>query len=49
MDAAKWSKVFEQDLSALKSVMDGPRRIQVGLEKTEARRDVDALLQGRQI
>jgi hypothetical protein len=48
MDAAKWSKVFEQDLSALKNVMDGPGR-KYGLEKAEARREVDALLKGRRI
>jgi hypothetical protein len=46
MDAAKWSKVFEQDLSALKNVTTGPGRIQVWPREG---RDVDPLLKGRQV
>jgi hypothetical protein len=46
---AKWSKFSEQDLSALTG--NGGLLNQVvaknGLEKAQARRDVDALLKGR--
>jgi hypothetical protein len=48
MDTATWSKVFEQDLSALKNVTDGQVASKDGLEG-QGSRDVDALLKGRQI
>ena len=48
---AKWSKFSEQDLSALKSNNDLVTQLaaKYSLEKTQAQRDVDALMKGRQI
>jgi hypothetical protein len=48
---AKWGKFSEQDLSALKNKDDLVTRViaKYGLEKSQAQRDVDALLKGRQI
>jgi hypothetical protein len=48
---AKWGKFSEQDLSALKDNGDLVTQLaaKYGLEKAQARRDVDALLKGRQI
>jgi hypothetical protein len=48
---AKWSKLSEQDLSALKSkdVLVSQVVAKYGLEKAQAQRDVDAVLKGRQI
>jgi hypothetical protein len=48
---AKWGKFSEQDLSALKSKDDLVTQIvaKYGLEKTQAQRDVEALLKGRHI
>jgi hypothetical protein len=45
---SKWSKVSEQELSALKKVRRPrhPARSD-GLEKARAQRDMDALLKGR--
>jgi hypothetical protein len=46
---AKWNKFSEQDLSALKSKDDLVTKLvaKYGLDKTQAQRDVDALLKGR--
>jgi hypothetical protein len=48
---AKWNKLSEQDLSALKNRDDLVREVvsRYGIEKSEAQRDVDSLLQGRPI
>jgi hypothetical protein len=48
---AKWSKFSEQDLSALKSNSDLVTQLaaKYSLEKSQAQRDVDALMKGRQI
>jgi hypothetical protein len=48
---AKWSKFSEHDLSALKGNDDLVNQVvaKYGLEKTQAQRDVDALLKGRRI
>lgn len=48
---AKWSKFSEQDLSALKGNDDLVTHVvaKYGLEKAQAQRDVDALLEGRHI
>ena len=48
---AKWSKFSEQDLSALKNKDDVVTQpvAKYGTEKAQARRDVDALMKGRQI
>jgi hypothetical protein len=47
----KWNKFSEQDLSALKSKDDLVTKLvaKYGLDKTQAQRDVDALLKGRHI
>jgi uncharacterized protein YjbJ (UPF0337 family) len=48
---AKWGKFSEQNLSELKGKDDLVAQVveKYGLEKGQARRDVDALLKGRQI
>ena len=48
---AKWGKFSDQDLSALKSNGDLVTQLaaKYGLEKSQAQRDVDALMKGRQI
>jgi hypothetical protein len=48
---AKWSKFFEQELSALKNKDDLVTQVvaKYGLAKSQAERDGDALMQGRQI
>jgi len=48
---AKWSKLSEQDLFALKSKDDLVFQVvaKYGLEKAQAQRDVVAVLKGRQI
>jgi hypothetical protein len=48
---AKWNKFSEQDLSALKNKDDVVTQVvaKYGTEKAQARRDVDALMKGRQI
>jgi hypothetical protein len=48
---AKWSKFSAQDLSALKGKDDLVTQVvaKYGLEKSQAQRDVDAVLKGRQI
>ena len=48
---AKWSKVSEQDLSALKSKDDVVAAVvaKYGLEKVQAQRDVEFLMKGRHI
>ena len=48
---AKWDKLSEQNLSALKNKDDLVAVVgeKYGLEKSQAQRDVDALLKGRQI
>ena len=50
-DRRKWSKFSEQELSALKNKDDLVTKIvaKYALAKSQAQRDVDALLQGRQI
>ena len=47
---AKWGKFSEDDLSSLKNKDDlvTQRAAKYGLEKSLAKRDVDALLNGRQ-
>ncbi|MGO9849115.1 MAG: hypothetical protein ACLPKT_21680 [Methylocella sp.] len=47
----KWSKFSAQDLSALKGKDDLVTQVvaKYGLEKSQAQRDVDAVLKGRQI
>jgi hypothetical protein len=47
----KWDKFSEQDVSALKGKDDLIAQVvaKYGLEKAQAQRDVDALLNGRQI
>jgi hypothetical protein len=47
---AKWSKISEQELSALRSRDDVVTQVQgkYSLNKEQAQRDVDALLRGRQ-
>jgi hypothetical protein len=49
--SAKWSKFSEHDLSALKGNGDLVNQavVKYGIEKAQAERDVDALLQGRHI
>ncbi len=48
---AKWDKFSEQDLSALKSNNDLVTQVvaKYSLEKSQAQRDVDTLMKGRQI
>ena len=48
---AKWSKFSDQDLSALKGKDDLVTQVvaKYGLDKAEAKRDVDALRAGRNI
>lgn len=48
---AKWNKLSEQALSALKDKDDLVREVvaRYGIEKGQAQRDVDSFLQGRQI
>jgi uncharacterized protein YjbJ (UPF0337 family) len=48
---SKWGKFSEQNLSELKGKDDLVAQVveKYGLEKGQARRDVDALLKGRQI
>jgi hypothetical protein len=48
---AKWSKFSEQELSSLKNKDDLITQVvaKYGLAKSQAQRDVDALMQGRQI
>jgi hypothetical protein len=48
---AKWGKFSEHDLSALKGNDDLVNQVvaKYGLEKAQAQRDVDALLEGRHI
>jgi hypothetical protein len=48
---AKWSKFSEQDLSAFKNKDDVVTQIvaKYGTEKSQAQREVDALMNGRQI
>jgi hypothetical protein len=48
---AKWGKFSEHDLSALTGNDDLVNQVvaKYGLEKAQARRDVDALLKGRHI
>ena len=47
----KWSKFSEQELSALKDRDDLVTQVvaKYGLEKSQAQRDVDSLMKGRQI
>jgi hypothetical protein len=47
---AKWGKFSEDDLSSLKNKHDlvAQRASKYGLEKSLAKRDVDALMNGRQ-
>jgi hypothetical protein len=46
-----WGKFSEEDLSALKNTNDLVTQLaaKYGIENTQAQRDVDALLNGRQI
>jgi hypothetical protein len=48
---ARWSKLSQQALSALKDRDDLVREVvsRYGIEKSEAQRDVDSLLNGRPI
>jgi hypothetical protein len=48
---AKWGKFSEQDLSALKNKEDVVTQVaaKYSLDKAQAQRDVDALMQGRHI
>lgn len=48
--AAKWGKFSQQDLSGLKGKDDLVTQVSAkyGLEKSQAQRDVDGLLKGRQ-
>jgi hypothetical protein len=48
---AKWNKLSAQDLSALKDRDDLVREVvaRYGLEQSQAQRDVDSVLQGRQL
>jgi hypothetical protein len=48
---AKWSKFSEQDASALKSNDDLVTQVvaKYGTEQAQAKREVDALLKGRQV
>jgi hypothetical protein len=48
---AKWDKLSEQDLSALKDRDDLVQKIvsRYGIETSEAQRDVDLVLKGRHI
>ncbi|MEX0753040.1 MAG: hypothetical protein WD073_08965 [Xanthobacteraceae bacterium] len=48
---AKWNKFSEQEIGALKGKDDLVPQVvaKYGLEKSQAQRDVDALLKGRQI
>jgi hypothetical protein len=48
---ANWGKFSEQGLSSLKSKDDLVTQVvaKYGLEKSQAQRDVDALMKGRQI
>jgi hypothetical protein len=48
---AKWDKLSEQDLSALKDRDDLVQKIvsRYGIETSEAQRDVDLVLRGRHI
>jgi hypothetical protein len=48
---SKWAKFSEQDLSALKSKDDVVSQLvaKYGLEQAQAQRDVDTLMEGRQL
>jgi hypothetical protein len=48
---AKWSKFSEHELSSLKNKDDLVTQVvaKYGLEKSQAQRDVDSLMNGRQI
>jgi hypothetical protein len=48
---SKWGKFTEQDLSALKSKDDIVSQLvaKYGLEQAQAQRDVDTLMEGRQL
>jgi hypothetical protein len=48
---AKWAKFSEHDLSAIKDRDDLVSQVvsRYGVEKSEAQRDVDSILKGRQI
>jgi hypothetical protein len=48
---ARWNKLSEQDLSALKDRDDLVREVvsRYGIEMSEAQRDVDSVLKGRPI
>jgi division protein CdvB (Snf7/Vps24/ESCRT-III family) len=48
---SKWGKFSEQELSALKDRDDLVTQVvaKYGLEKSQAQRDVDALMNGRQL
>jgi hypothetical protein len=48
---SKWGKFSDQELSALKDRDDLVTQVvaKYGLEKSQAQRDVDALMKGRQI
>jgi hypothetical protein len=48
---AKWSKFSEQELGALKNKDDLIAQVvsKYSLDKTQAQRDVDAVMKGRQI
>ncbi len=49
--AAKWSKFSEQELGALKSKDELVSQVvaKYSIDKTQAQRDVDAVMKGRQI
>ena len=49
--AAKWGKFSEQELGALKTKDDLVTQVALkyGIEKTQAQRDVDSVMKGRQI
>ena len=48
---AKWNKFSEQELGALKSKDDLVNQVvaKYSIDKTQAQRDVDAVMKGRQI
>jgi hypothetical protein len=47
--SAKWSKLSEQDVSALKGKADLVSQVVAKYGKTQAQSEVDALLKGRQL
>jgi hypothetical protein len=49
--SAKWSKLSEQDVSALKGKADLVSQVvgKYGIPQIQAQREVDALLKGRQL